>query len=154
MEKSIKTSASQLPARLTQDNVPDMLKLVNEKIAQLKGASDEGSRTSGNLEGFGNIKSIKDQVTLIKAASSVIGRSKAYAEAAKEFEGMGDIPPFKIDGATTEQWLHDLKLQYSQVTFKEQLDKLKSVKAELEKHLSAEDKLNASLGNIRDILGV
>ena len=149
-----KETTSNLPAKLTQADVPSLLSQVNEKIAQLKGVSDEGNRTSGKLEGFGNIRDIKDQSTLIKAYSSVLGRTKAYAEAAKEFEGMGEVPAFKIDGSTADQWLHDIKLQYNQVTYKDQLEKLNAVKSELEKHLSAEDKLAASLGNIRDILGI
>ena len=137
--------------RLAQEDVPDMLKVVNEKIAALKGESEKAKQTSGEIKGFGNIYNMERPENLIRAYSSIQAKEAAYNKAVKSMK-LVNAPEFKLDGFTAKQWFQDITDRYSVVTHKEQLDKLNQVKEELSKHVSQEEKLNQSLLNIQDIL--
>jgi len=134
----------------TLDKVPAALEAVNKQIKAIKGSTEE-NRTNGHLDGFGDIFKEKNANNLIKAYSSVNGREKAFKEAAKEM-GIDPIPEFKINGSSAKAWKDDLKKAYNMATAAAKLKKLEKVKAELEKHLSEEDKLSALMGNLADIM--
>lgn len=136
---------------LTQQDIPSLLNIVNEKIKALKGDTSEDTRTDGKLPGIGNINDIDDPVELITAYASVEIREEGF-DKAQESMKITEKRKFKLGNYTGEAFKNDILKRYHEVTYKEQLEKLTSVKSELEKHLSKDDKLKAALGNIKDIL--
>ena len=150
-EKKNSKNAVAKKDQFTVADVPDLLKQVNEQIKQLKG-EEEDPITDGNLEGFGRLSDIDDVTTLVRAASSVMGKAAAYDKAAEETGVDISKFPFKINKWGAEKWLKDIKRRINEVTFKDRLDKLTKVKDELEQHLSAEDKFNATVQNIVSII--
>jgi hypothetical protein len=154
IKKNTETGVA-LKSQFTQNDVPAMLEKVNEEISKLKGDKEKIVRISGALGPFGIVSSIKDIPTLVKAYSYITSKAKAYADSAEPFKSIDPsvkIPAFDENGASLKQWQEEILMQYREVTFESKLAKLKAVKEELEKNLSAEMKLAASLANIADIL--
>lgn len=150
---AIQTEATPvLPATLGQKDIPTMLEMVNKQIATIKGNLPETPVTTAVLPGFDKIEDIKTVEELIKAASSVIGKSDAYAKAAEVVYPGKKAPKFKIEGFTREQWLDHITSRLIMVANKAELDKLIATKKLLEENLSAEAKLANDLAKIRDML--
>ena len=138
---------------LTVNDVPSMLELVNNQIKELRGGMPDQPHTTESLSGFGRIKDIKTVQELLKAASVVMAKQKAYDDAAKKLLPKGiKKPAFKLNGSTSEQWLADIQGRIAIVANKEKLDKLNSIKKTLEENLSAEAKLANDLKKIQDLL--
>jgi hypothetical protein len=95
-------------------------------------------KTTGNLDGFGDIKQETKLENLIRAFSSVKGREKAYDDAAKDL-GLTTYPQFSISGGTAADWKQDIVLRIDIITHKDKLDKLNDYKEKMSKFLSAED---------------
>ncbi|MGL4385089.1 MAG: hypothetical protein ACRCS4_07295, partial [Flavobacterium sp.] len=154
-EDKTKAQESNIPVVLTQKDVPSMLELVTKQINTLKGGlPKEASTSTANLDGFGKVSSIDTVETLIKAASVVLAKQKAYNEAAKEvLPEIFKVPPFSINGHSAAQWISDIKDRILVVANKAELEKLEKVKSTLEAHLSAEDKLAKDLLSIANLLG-
>jgi len=149
---TIADSTTSLSTMGTND-VPAMLEAVTKQINSIKEGLPKQNKTTGELTGFGKIENLKTVDTLIKAASSVLGRQKAYAEAAEEIipEGV-KIPAFKINGSTAAAWISDIKSRVVLVANKERLDKLTKIQKTLESNLSVKDKLARDLQDIQEIL--
>jgi hypothetical protein len=129
------------------------LELVAKQIKALKGNLPSQPHTTKELPGFGKIGSVNVVSDLIKAASTVIERERAYLAAA--IIVMPDkikIPPFKINGSTKDQWVEDIKARVAIVANKTQLDKLQKIKTTLEANLTAEAKLERDLAGIGNLL--
>jgi hypothetical protein len=60
------------------EDVPQVLSLLDQEIGKLKVISESVYKTTGNLEGFGDIKAETKVENLIRAFSSVKGREEAY----------------------------------------------------------------------------
>ena len=135
------------------NDIPKYLEMVNKQIKAIKGDLPEQPHTTESLNGFGKIKDIKTVSELLKAASMLIAKQKAYDEAAEKLlpEGIKK-PVFKQNGSTTEQWLSDIEARLAIVANKEKLDKLTKIKKTLEENLSAEAKLANDLKKIQDLL--
>ena len=135
------------------ENVPALLEKINAQIKVLKGEHSDEPLTNGDLGApFGQITSINDVPTLVRATSMVIGMEENYAKAAK-VQGVDiKVFPFKLGSHAADRWIVDLKKRINDVTFKEKLDKLTVAKAKLEQFLSEDDKLNAEMMNIVDLL--
>jgi hypothetical protein len=150
-----KASTSTEVAVMGQGDIPKMLDMVNDQIKKIKGGLPDQPHTDKELPGFGKVANIKTVDDLIKAASMVRAKEKAYNEAAKEIipEGMKK-PVFKLQGITAGRWIEDISARVIVVGNKEQLDKLIKVKKKLEENLSAESKLARDLVEIQSILKV
>ena len=143
------TKALSTTGLFTQNDVPEMLKKVTEQIKRLTGGMGEGAKTTGDLPGFGKIKDIKSVSQLIMAYSSVVGREKAYKEAAKELIPVEvKVPTFSLSGSTAKEWKTDIEARVLVVANQAQLNKLKKIKTTLEANLSAEAKLANDLAGI------
>ena len=142
-----------LPALLTQQDIPTMLEQVKDQIAKLSGNNNNVMITDKVLDPFGKVENIEKVTDLIKAASSVLGREKAYKAAAKAVIPKGiKVPGFEIEGVKASDWLAHIKARVAIVANKEQLVKLNSIKNTLEENLSAEAKLANDLEKIKDML--
>lgn len=118
--------------------VPDLLEVLNQKIAALKHIEESVYKTGGTLEGFGDIKTEMKVENLIRAFSSVRGRENAYNDAAKEL-GLKTYPVFTISGGNAEDWKKDILLRKAIIEHKDELDKLNGFKAKAAEFLSKED---------------
>ncbi len=136
--KAKATATSTEVAVFDTTSVPSIIQALEAKIKALDHVTDSKYRTSGNLDGFGDIKKEANMGNLIKAFSSVKGRAKAYAEAAEEL-GVNTFPVFEVNGGSVTDWKADITLRMNIITHKETLDKLNSFKAKFEKFLSEED---------------
>lgn len=155
MSKNQDTTAQEatLPAKVTQKDVPTMLQMVTEQIKTLKGGLPSEPHTTSELPGFGKIVKMNKVDELIKAASSVIEREKAYKHASTIVMPKGmKVPTFKINGSTKEQWIEDITARVAVVANKTQLEKLYKAKKTLEENLSAEAKLERDLANLKGML--
>lgn len=123
---------------LSNTEVPNVLSLLDKQIANLKKVEDSVYKTTGTLEGFGDIKQETKLENLIRAHSSVMNKEKFYNESAKDL-GLNTYPQFTISGGTSADWKQDILLRIDIITHKEKLDKLKSYKDKMSKFLSEED---------------
>ncbi len=158
MAKKETTSASTQVAvagQFTQSDIPSLLEKVNEQIANLKGDKEKNARITGELDMFGKVSSITDVNKLRKAYAYVNHQEAAvtsYDDVFKTAAPGVKLPPLKEGGATAKQWSEEILLQYKEVVFKEELTKLETIKQKLTDNLSAEMKLQATLGDIAEML--
>jgi hypothetical protein len=136
MAKS-KTATSEV-ATMDVTNVPAIISALEEKIKSLSHVTDSKYKTSGVLDGFGDIKKETNVGNLIKAFSSVKGRGEAYVKAAEDL-GLVTFPVFELNGGTVEDWKKDITLRINIINHKETLDKLNTYKDKFQKFLSEED---------------
>lgn len=116
----------------------DILEVLNKKINDLKEVTECAYKTSGNLEGFGDIKNETKVENLIRAFSSVRGREKAYDDAAKEL-GLKSYPAFLIGGGTSEDWKKDILLRKAVIEHADELKKLNEYKEKMSRFMSEAD---------------
>ncbi len=119
-------------------SVPDVLDQLNKKLAELKHIEESVYKTSGNLEGFGDIKQEMKLDNLIRAFSSVRGREDAYNNAAKEL-GISPYPVFTVSGGNAADWKQDILLRKAIIEHKTTLDKLNTFKEKMSKFMSEAD---------------
>jgi len=120
------------------ENVPSVLMLLDEKINSLKKITDSVYKTTGNLDGFGDLKVELKVENLIRAYSMIIAKEDAYNRAASDL-GIAEYPAFNINGGSSEQWKHDILLRKAIIEHKQTLDTLQAFKDKMSKFLSAED---------------
>lgn len=132
--------------------VPEVLSLLDQKINSLKHITDSVYRTTGQLQGFGDIKSETKIENLIRAFSMVRGKSDAYASAAKEL-GLTTVPAFSVDGGNVDDWKQDIILRINIISHKEQLDKLTEYKNKMSKFLSEADQKEILMKEMAAFLG-
>lgn len=158
-EKPAKTGKSTEVAtktQFTQSDIPFLLEKVNKQIKDLKGNRDKIVRINESLGNFGRINEIKDPQLLRGAYAYITKKAEAnesYNSVFLEVDPSTKLDSFKEQGHSLKQWQDEILAQYAEVTYAGKLDKLQKVKEELEKNLSAEAKLAASLANIADIIG-
>ena len=122
-------------------------------IKAIKGAEDEDESVKGkSLPGFGEISNINDTSELIKAYSSVLGKEKAYEEAAKEMN-LNKTPAFKIEGVSADVWKKAILRREVIASSSAKLERLEKVKVIMTDMLSKEEKQKAKLRELDDILG-
>lgn len=130
---------------------PEALKAINAKIAALKHIEESVYKTSGELEGFDNIKTETKLENLIRAYSVVKFKEQAYEAAAKDL-GLKTYPQFSIGSGTAEDWKKDILLRIEIINHKETLDKLNSFKTRMEGFLSEQDKKALLLKEMEEYL--
>ena len=147
-----KTQNTQI-ALLGTSDVPKMLAQVTAQISLIKGTLPETPKTKADIPGFGKIDDLIDLATIIKAASAVLGKAKAYRDTAEIImpEHL-KTPVFRLNGMNEEEMLEHLKTRAVEVGNKEKLDKLKKIKFTLEANLSQKEKLANDLKKIQNLL--
>jgi hypothetical protein len=133
--------------------VPDILKKLDEEIAKLKHVAETPYKTTGQLEGFGDLTKETKIPNLIRAFSMIRGKERAYNEAAEDL-GLTTYEPFTISGGNGEQWKADIQLRIAVINHKDQLDKLTEYKKKFTEYLSKEDQFGMLIGNMVNDLGL
>jgi hypothetical protein len=119
-------------------DVPTVLDTIKEKLNSLKAITDTPYKTSGNLTGIGDIKTLKDIGSLIKSYASVKAKENAYNAAADDL-GIKNYPLFSLDGGTAAQWKHDIDLRIQIITVEDKKNKYQKAYDTMQKFLSEEE---------------
>lgn len=146
--KKSTTSAVTLGTSL---NVPDIIVVLDEKLSALKHVTETKYRTSGVLDGIGDIKSETKIESLIRAHASVMIREESYTKAALDL-GLETFPAFQIGGCSVDDWKHDIRFRIDVINHKETADKLKEYKDKMSKFLSEEDQKNMLMTEMANFL--
>lgn len=123
---------------LTTTSVPSIIEKLEAEIKKLNHITDTVYKTTGVLDGFGDIKKETLIPNLIRAYSVVLAKESNYNNAAEDL-GLTTYPAFEINGCTAAQWREDILLRIAIIEHKDKLDKLKSYKDRVAKFLSEED---------------
>ena len=144
--------------QFSKENVPAMLEVVNAQIKELQSrfGGDKSTLSNDELDDFGRVSDIKDVPTLIKAISAVNSREKAYKEAITLTDKTITLTkfPFKLNGSTAKVWIECINRQIGEVTFKDELNRLKEAATFLEKHVSKEQQFENDMAKFMDIVKV
>lgn len=149
------TAVLALTGTITQDKIPAMLEVINQKITNLKGDKEKAARVTGTLGAFGRVSDITNPDTLRDAYAYITRKGEAiegYNEVFKKVAPTAKFNKYKEGGATVEQWQEEILTQYRDVTFKEELTKLQEAKKLLEENLSEELKFQARIQSVADLL--
>ena len=137
-------------------NIPKMLDTVNGKIKSIENNMPEPTITEGHVlqmaVNYDSIKTLDNEVALIRCYASVMQDEKTYKAAFKEMGIKGKIPEIVLCGHSIKDWKKDIMDRYEQFALEKQLIKLYKAKIELEKNLSEKDRLKNSMIKIQDIL--
>ena len=141
----------------SRDQIPALLERALAKKDELKKqyGQDIEDLSNDNLEGFGNISSIEEVTTLVKAISSVKGREAAYKVAMKDVKVPGVTLieyPFKVNGTSAKRWIEVINKRIGQVTYKDQLSKLDELVSVCEKYVSDDQRFINDMKRVGDIL--
>jgi len=142
---------------ITQDNLPAMLKVIDEKIRQLEGGDEKDSPITEELQGFGKIGNITDLMTLRYAYALLQRKHETINSFNNIFQLASptiNVPEYKEQGHSVEKWLKAIVSQYKKVVFKEELGKLQKAKEKIQANLSAEEKLKADLQDVVSLLNI
>jgi hypothetical protein len=160
-ELVVKKETTNLPttvANITQDDLPAMLRVVDAKIAALRGSDEkEETSSSSELPLFGKISEINDPLVLRAAYAHIMKKVEginAHNEVFKAVAPTINVPVYKENGNTVEQWKKIILNQYKKVVFKEELDKLQKAKDKIQNNLSQKDKMRADLADAFNLLGI
>ena len=135
----------------SQFSVPDVITVLDEKLKALKHVTDTKYRTSGVLDGIGDIKSETKVDALIRALGSVMAREEVYNRAAEEL-GFTTYPSFQINGCSVADWKHDIRFRIDVINHKETADKLKEYRDKMSKFLSEQDQKNMLMNEMANFL--
>ena len=135
----------------TQFDVPSIIQVLDAKLNSMKHITESKYRTSGTLDGIGDIKKETKIENLIRAYASIIAREEVYNRAAIEL-GISTYPTFEANGSSSEDWKRDIKLRIDIINQKETADKLTEYKDKMSKFLSAEDQKNMLMTEMASFL--
>lgn len=135
----------------TSNDVPSMIKALEEKLKGFAGITESAYRTSGNIDNLGDIKTIMELPLLIKASGMILSSEKTYNEGA-EAMGLESFPQYMYKGNTVKDWLLDIKLRYDLINQKETIDTLNSFKKDLEGFMTEQDKKAVLMGRMKEFL--
>lgn len=128
------------------------VKAAQEMLNQLTLIHESSFKTSGQFTGGGvviDVKSSIDIPILVQVYGFLAPREQAYNDACDEL-GV-DVPVFKINGYTTDDWKHDIKLRIAMVQSKATYDELKAIEAEWKTFQTEQDR-KANLAERMNIL--
>lgn len=118
---------------------------VEAEIKKMELLRDESTKTPGkiNLSGGGSVDVSKetDNEKLVLGLASILLRANAQ-ELAYEKVGLGgNHPVVKIDGASSEGWIHDIKLRIQINNQQARFDKLNEFKKKYEAEMDKTDRI-------------
>jgi len=136
-----------------KEDIPEMLQEVTRLIKKIKGNLPETPKITNELSGHGKIAEIETLDGLIKAASTIKAKERAYNDIAKDITPFGlKTPTFALNGHSAKQWIDYIKTTAILVGNKEKLKKLNDVKVILERNLSDQDKFKNDMALFNSIL--
>lgn len=147
-----KKESLSLELAITNGGIPDVMKALEAKMKEFEFIRDSKYKTSGTIDGFGDIKNEKLIPNLIRAHSLVLAKHNAYEAAAKDL-GLSTYPVFELGGGTVEDWKADILLRKAIIEQKENMDKLESFKAKAAKFMSEADQKAMFFAEMQSFLG-
>ena len=133
-------------------DVASVINVLDAKIKSLDHISDSKYKTSGKLDGFGDLKTETKIDNLIKAYSSIKGRETAYNNAAEDM-GLTTYPQFEVNGSTADEWKSDIMLRIAIINHKDTLDKLTAYKEKMQQFMSKEEQKAVLMAEMAGFLG-
>jgi hypothetical protein len=133
------------------NDVPSLIVLLENELKSIKEVTESNYRTSGILEGVGDIKIMTDLSSLVKAYASVIVREKAYFDATNEL-GLDEVPAFVLSGGSKNDWKEDISLRIKIITHETRKKELEALISEVRGFLSVEDQKALTMAKIEKLL--
>jgi hypothetical protein len=155
MAKIKSNTAPSLELAISNGGIPDVLKALEAKMKEFEFIRDSKYKTSGNLDGFGDIKKETLITNLLRAYSVILAKYEAYEAGAADL-GFTTYPAFEINGGSLNDWKADILLRKAIIEQKENMDQLQSFKDEAAKFMSEADQKQmffAKLGNFLSSTG-
>lgn len=133
---------------LTKDNVPALIKHLEDQLEVLQGNVDKSISTDVTYNGT-NISKVTKVSELLEISASIHARGKAYQEEIKRY-GLEDkrIAPFKTNERTVEEWAEIIEKAINELLNSKQINQLKDSIAKLSRHVDAETQLQRELAGI------
>jgi hypothetical protein len=133
---------------LTKDNVPALIKHLEDQLDALQGKTDKSISTDVVYNGT-NISKITKLAELLEISASIHARGKAYQEEVKRY-GLSDkrVASFKTNERTVEEWSAIIAKAINELLNSKQITQLKDSIAKLSNHVDAETKLQRELAGI------
>lgn len=129
-------------------NVPDTLKLLEEKLSSLQKIEETPYKTNGSINGFSDVRHETRIEVLIRMYSTIYMKEKAYNEAAESL-GLTHYPIYS-EGGTSEDWKHDIQLRIKLIQQKDTFEKLNKYKEEVSKFMSREEQKSQLMSEMQD----
>lgn len=149
--KAAKSTAVAKADLFSSEDVPSMIKALETKLKGFEGINESNYRTSGDIDGIGNIKTMTDLSALIKASGMIIDSERIYSEGAAAMN-LDTFPQYSYKGNTVADWLQDIKLRYDLINQKETIDTLNEFKKDLEGFMTEQDKKAVLMSRMQEFL--
>jgi len=137
------TTTNKEVALTTTSSVPEILKAIDSKIAEIKLIQDSVYKTNKIIKLAGGTQvnlETEDKIdNLVKAYASISAREEQYTKAQAEL-GITTAPVCKIDGYTKEDWKSDILLRKSIIEQKDTLDQLSEMRKQWTDLMDKEDR--------------
>lgn len=147
-----KAETPSLEVAISGGGIPEVMQALDAKMKEFEFIKDSKYKTSGSLDGFGDLKNEKLIPNLIRAYSLVLAKSTAYENAAKDL-GLSSYPVFEIGGGTVEDWRSDILLRKAIIEQKETMDKLQAFRDKAAKFMSEADQKKMFFAEMQSFLG-
>ena len=155
MAKEInKSTGVAVAGQFSEASIQPMLEQINARISQLTGGKDKKSSFSGSINGE-KLSDVKDADKLMTMYAFITKKAEAVESIKHKFQEVSPttkIKAFKEEGAVVADIQQAILDRYAEVTFEEELSKLKETKKALEECLSEEAKKAAKLQNLGETL--
>lgn len=133
---------------------PTALDFLRQELQALKTITESEYRTDGKVDSF-NGTSIKDEKNidvLVKMASVIFTRAKAYNEAQTRL-GVVEVKPFSMNGHSEDAYEADIKLRIAVLKHAERKAELEALVKEGESFLTKEDQFQMYLKKLAAATG-
>ncbi len=140
--------------QFSEASIQPMLEQINARISAITGGKEKKSSFSGSINGE-KLSDVKDVDKLITMYAFITKKAEAFALVIPAFQAKSPttkIKAFREEGATLEDVQNAILDRFSEITFEEELSKLKETKKALEECLSEEAKKAAKLQNLGETL--
>ena len=149
--KTAKSTAVAKADLFTSEDVPSMIKALETTLKSFEGINESNYRTSGNIDGLGDIKTMTDLSLLIRASGMIIDSERVYNQGAEAMQ-LETFPQYSYKGNTVADWLQDIKLRYDLINQKDTIDTLNTFKKELEGFMTEQDKKAVLMTRMQEFL--
>ena len=133
--------------------IPNYLETISQRITDLKGLSDSEVRIDESLGTFGRIKDITNPEALIHAYNYITSKAERYDRVEGHFKDLSkqNVPKFKENGFTLEQWQKEIDTAYLLIVNKAEIEKMEKLKATMAELLSEDEKKKMKLKDLQNM---
>lgn len=149
------TNAVSIAGQFSLEEIPVYLEQIRQQRKELEakyGGDNNDIPSSTEIDGFGDLATIKDVSELVAAYSLITGREIAYKRSAEELGVSLKAYPFRINNVSVEKMGAYIKRRIGEVTYEDEIKELKAIEDNLIELSSEEDKKRAKLASLGDKL--